>query len=459
MWKAGLTDYADFAQRLLERITKHPISFEVFADDADEIRRQARMIAGWGDNVYVKIPVTTTSGESLAPLVRELSEDGVKVNVTALFTTAQVELITAAVATARRPTSRCSPAGSPTPASTRCRSWRASVEIMLAAPRSELIWASPREVLNVVQADQIGCHIITMTHDLLEEARLARQGPRPVLAGDRPDVPPRRHRRRLHALTSMKRALHHRRSRVHRQHARRPPAPRTASRSSSSTTSAPAGASSSRSSSSARARRLVEGDVLDQALLEEAIAGCDTVFHLQANADVRHGLEHPRRDLEQNTIATSNVLEAMRAVGTTDDRVLLDRLGLRRARGLPDARGRAVPGPDVALRRVQARRRGHDRRLLPTATGSPGSIFRFVSILGERYTHGHVFDFYRALKRDPTRLRVLGDGRQEKSYLYVQDCVDGDAHGGRRARRRLPGDATSTTSAPTRRSSSTTRSR
>src|SRR5712671_6759992 len=97
MWKAGLTDYADFAQRLLERITKHPISFEVFADDVHEMRRQARIISSWGKNVYVKIPVTTTSGESMAPLVRELSEDGVQVNITALFTTAQVELISAAV--------------------------------------------------------------------------------------------------------------------------------------------------------------------------------------------------------------------------------------------------------------------------------------------------------------------------------------------------------------------------
>ena len=97
MWKAGLTDYAEFAKRLLEQITEHPISFEVFADDADEMRRQARIIASWGENVYVKIPVTTTSGESMAPLVRELSEGGVQVNVTALFTTAQVELITTAV--------------------------------------------------------------------------------------------------------------------------------------------------------------------------------------------------------------------------------------------------------------------------------------------------------------------------------------------------------------------------
>ena len=87
---------------------------------------------------------------------------------------------------------------------------------------------------------------------------------------------------------------------------------------------------------------LLEGDVLDQALLERAIEGCDWVFHLQANADVRHGLEHPRKDLEQNTIATSTVLEAMRAVGDVEDRVLLDRLGLRRAGGVPHARGRAL---------------------------------------------------------------------------------------------------------------------
>ena len=167
MWKAGLTDYADFAQRLLERITEHPISFEVFADDADEMRRQARLIASWGDNVYVKIPVTTTSGESMASLVRELSEDGVKVNVTALFTTAQVELITAAVKDGAPSyisvfAGRIADAGvDPVPIMAR------AVDIMVDAPRSELIWASPREILNVVQADQVGCHIITLTHDLL----------------------------------------------------------------------------------------------------------------------------------------------------------------------------------------------------------------------------------------------------------------------------------------------------
>ena len=93
MWKAGLTDYSEFARSLLERITDKPISFEVVADDADEIGRQARVIATWGSNVYVKVPVTTSTGESLAPLVRELSEDGVKVNVTALMTPTQVEVI------------------------------------------------------------------------------------------------------------------------------------------------------------------------------------------------------------------------------------------------------------------------------------------------------------------------------------------------------------------------------
>jgi transaldolase len=169
MWKAGLTDYAEFAKRLLERITRHPISFEVFADDAEEMRRQARIISSWAENVYVKIPVTTTRGESMAPLVRELSEDGVKVNVTALFTTAQVELIAAAVKEGASSyisvfAGRIADAGiDPLPIMSR------SVEIMAEAPRAELIWASPREILNLIQADQAGCHIITMTHDLLKK--------------------------------------------------------------------------------------------------------------------------------------------------------------------------------------------------------------------------------------------------------------------------------------------------
>jgi transaldolase len=169
MRKAGLRSYAEFAHRLLERITEHPISFEVFADDPEEIARQARLIASWGENVYVKVPVTTTSGESLASLVRELSEEGIKVNVTALFTTAQVELIAAAVEHGAPScisvfAGRIADAGvDPVPIMAR------SVEIMERAERSELIWASPREILNVVQADQVGCHIITITHDLLRK--------------------------------------------------------------------------------------------------------------------------------------------------------------------------------------------------------------------------------------------------------------------------------------------------
>jgi transaldolase len=172
MWKAGLTDYEEFARRLLERITMHPISFEVFADDADEMRRQAQMITTWGENVYVKIPVSTTTGESMAPLVRELSESGVKVNVTAVFTTAQVELLTEAVKNGAPSyisvfAGRIADAGiDPVPLMAR------AVDIMVDAPRSELIWASPREILNVVQADQIGCHVITVTHDLLKKLPL-----------------------------------------------------------------------------------------------------------------------------------------------------------------------------------------------------------------------------------------------------------------------------------------------
>jgi transaldolase len=167
MWKAGLTDYRAFAQRLLERITKQPISFEVFADSPEEVRRQARLIASWGDNVYVKIPVTTTTGEAMAPLVRELSESGIKVNVTAVFTAAQVELLTAAVKDGAPSylsvfAGRIADAGiDPQPIMAR------AVDILVDAPRAELIWASSREILNIVQAHQVGCHIITITHDLL----------------------------------------------------------------------------------------------------------------------------------------------------------------------------------------------------------------------------------------------------------------------------------------------------
>jgi UDP-glucose 4-epimerase len=169
--------------------------------------------------------------------------------------------------------------------------------------------------------------------------------------------------------------------------------------------------------------RLVDGDVLDTELLENAMEGCDWVFHLQANADVRHGLENPLRDLEQNTIATSRVLEAMRATGVK--RIAYASTGS--VYGEPEV----FPTPETAPFPIQTSLYGASKlagegliQAYATGYGFTGVIFRFVSILGERYTHGHAFDFFCALKRDPTRLRVLGDGHQEKSYLYVRDCVE-----------------------------------
>jgi UDP-glucose 4-epimerase len=147
------------------------------------------------------------------------------------------------------------------------------------------------------------------------------------------------------------------------------------------------------------------------------------VFHLAANADVRFGTNHPRRDLEQNTIATFNVLEAMRANGIR--RIMFASTG--------SIYGEApvVPTPENAPFPVQTSLYGASKlagegliQAYCEGFGFQAWIFRFVSILGERYTHGHVFDFYKSLKVDPTRLRVLGNGRQRKSYLYIQDCLD-----------------------------------
>jgi UDP-glucose 4-epimerase len=167
---------------------------------------------------------------------------------------------------------------------------------------------------------------------------------------------------------------------------------------------------------------LIEGDVLDANALERAMDGCDWVFHLQANADVRQGLQTPRRDLEQNTIATSNVLEAMRAAGAS--RIVFASTGS--VYGEPSVFPTPEDAPFPLQTSLYAASKLAGEGLIgayATGYGFTGLICRFVSILGERYTHGHVFDFYRALKRDPTHLRVLGDGHQEKSYLYVQDCV------------------------------------
>lgn len=167
MRKAGLSDYAEFARQVLDKVTELPVSFEVVADDLDGMRHEGAKISTWGDNVYVKIPITTTAGESTAPVVRALSSDGVKVNVTAIFTPAQVEVAAFALQ-AGAPSNvsvfagRIADAGTdPVPIVAR------AVEIVSEQPSIEVIWASPREVLNVVQAGRVGCHIITMTPDLL----------------------------------------------------------------------------------------------------------------------------------------------------------------------------------------------------------------------------------------------------------------------------------------------------
>jgi UDP-glucose 4-epimerase len=168
--------------------------------------------------------------------------------------------------------------------------------------------------------------------------------------------------------------------------------------------------------------RLVRGDTLDNRQLTEAMAGASVVFHLAANADVRFGTDHPRRDLEQNTIATFNVLEAMRANG-------VPRIAFA-STGSIYGEAAVIPTPEKAPFPVQTSLYGASKlasegliEAYCEGFGMQAWIFRFVSILGERYTHGHVFDFYRSLRRDPTRLRVLGDGHQRKSYLYVHDCI------------------------------------
>jgi len=168
---------------------------------------------------------------------------------------------------------------------------------------------------------------------------------------------------------------------------------------------------------------LVELDLLNLDAVTAAIAGAVEVYHLAANADVRFGTEHPRKDLEQNTIVTYNVLEAMRANG-------IKKLAFS-STGSVYGEATVFPTPENAPFPVQTSLYGASKAAgegLISAYcegfGFQACIFRFVSILGERYTHGHVFDFYRQLKQDPKKLRVLGNGCQRKSYLYVQDCLD-----------------------------------
>ena len=186
MRRSGVTDYATFAKEVLGEVTDHPISFEVVADEFEEMRRQARLISSWGDNVFVKIPVTNTRGESSADLIRELSLEGLKLNVTAILSLRQVGTVVQALADSAAAVfsifaGRIADTGrDPVPL------MMAALDMLTDLPQAELLWASPREILNVVQADAIGCHIITVTHDLLKKLG--------GLGRDLEDVSPR-HRR------------------------------------------------------------------------------------------------------------------------------------------------------------------------------------------------------------------------------------------------------------------------
>ena len=168
---------------------------------------------------------------------------------------------------------------------------------------------------------------------------------------------------------------------------------------------------------------LVQADVLDLPVLTNAMSRSDFVFHLAANADVRFGTEHPRKDLEQNTIATYNVLEAMRANNI--------RQIAFSSTGSVYGEAQVFPTPEDAPFPIQTSLYGASKlagegliQAYCEGYGFQGYIFRFVSILGERYSHGHVFDFYKKLLQNPNELHILGDGHQRKSYLYVQDCID-----------------------------------
>jgi transaldolase len=176
MKKAGIRDYRAFALDVLKEITDKPISFEVFSDDFDEMEGQALEIASWAENVYVKIPVTNTKGESSSPLVGRLARQGVRVNVTAMMNLRQVkevvpELVQGPGGYVSVFAGRIADSGrDPVPA------MREIVEYLRPYPTVELLWASPREVLNILQADEIGCHIITVTNDLIKKIALFGKG-------------------------------------------------------------------------------------------------------------------------------------------------------------------------------------------------------------------------------------------------------------------------------------------
>lgn len=169
MRKAGVSDYGAFAREVLDAIRDRPISFEVLSDEFPEMERQAREIARWGSNVYVKIPVMNTRREPSYDLIRHLSHDGLKLNVTAMMTLDQIKAVTESLADGAPScmsvfAGRIADTGrDPVPLMAE------ALRIVAAAPLAELIWASPRELLNVFHADSIGCHIITVTHDILSK--------------------------------------------------------------------------------------------------------------------------------------------------------------------------------------------------------------------------------------------------------------------------------------------------
>ena len=172
MRKAGITDYKGFAAEVLSQITEKPISFEVFSDDLEEMKQQAHEIASWGNNVFVKIPITNTLGISTSSVIKNLVKDGVKLNVTALMTSEQVRLV-AGVLDPNVPSyisvfaGRIADTGrNPEPIMVD------AINLLRNNKNAEIIWASPRELLNIFQADQIGCHVITATHEILNKLEL-----------------------------------------------------------------------------------------------------------------------------------------------------------------------------------------------------------------------------------------------------------------------------------------------
>jgi transaldolase len=172
MNKAGIRDYKSFCIDMLSSIKDKPISFEVFSDDFSEMKRQAYEIASWGDNVYVKIPITNTKSESCREIVKELSDNGIKLNITAIMTINQLQSIVE-ISNSNIPcyfsifAGRIADTGlDPIPI------MEEAVKVLKVLPKSELIWASPRELLNIFHADQVGCHIITVTSDILNKLKM-----------------------------------------------------------------------------------------------------------------------------------------------------------------------------------------------------------------------------------------------------------------------------------------------